>query len=113
MLLSHWRPVEILKVGLILIGAIAVMWLFMIRPHTFDWQPAGEVNGTVRTLMSNSKVIGRPVINAVIDLENGGQTILAVPIKSDVRAGDRLVLRVYADAENNKRKQYEYLSEVP
>jgi len=110
--ISNWRPIEIVKGGLILSGAFFAMWLFMIRPHMFEWQPAGEINGTVRTLMSNSKVIGKPIINAVIDLENGGQTLVAVPIKSDIRAGDTLILRVYVDAENENRRQYEYISET-
>ena len=113
MSLSIWRPVEIIKAGLILSSAVAVMWTFMIRPHTFNWQPAGETHGTVRTLMSNSKVIGKPVINAVVDLESGGQTIITVPIKSDIRSGDKLILRVYVDSGNDKRKQYEYIRELP
>jgi len=110
---SNWRISEIIKAGLILVGAFGVMWLFMIRPHTFNWKPAGETRGSVRTLMSNSKVLGKPVINAVIDLESGGLTIVAVPIKSDTRAGDKIILRVYIDTENEKRKQYEYVSETP
>ena len=70
---------DIVKGGVILSGAALVMWAVFIRPHSYSWQAAGQTQGTVKTLMSNSKVIGKPVINAVVTLENGRQTIVAVP----------------------------------
>ena len=67
----------------------------------------------LKLLMSNSKVIGKPVINAVVTLENGRQTVVAVPLKSDVRKGDNVVLLVQQDADNNARKRYEFFKEAP
>ncbi|MEP3891608.1 MAG: hypothetical protein ABJN69_14200 [Hellea sp.] len=104
---------DMIKGGLILSAAAAVMWVFMIKPHTYAWQPAGEVQGSVKTLMSNSKVIGQPVINAIVTLESGGQTIVAVPLKSDVRQGDTVILRVQEDADKPSRRRYEFLKEAP
>lgn len=104
---------DMIKGGLILSGAALVMWVFMIKPHTYDWQPAGQTQGTVKTLMSNSKVIGQPVINAVVTLENGHQTIVAVPIKSDVRQGDTVILLAQEDAKKPARKRYEFFKEAP
>lgn len=104
---------DMIKGGLILSGAAIVMWVFMIKPHTYDWRPAGETQGTVKTLLSNSKVIGKPVINAVVTLDNGGQTLVSVPIKSDVRQGDDVILLVQEDADKPSRKRYEFFKEVP
>lgn len=104
---------DIIKGGLILSGAALVMWTIFIKPHSYEWQAAGEVQGTVKTLMSNSKVIGQPVINAVVTLENGRQTIIAVPLKSDVRQGDDIILLVQEDAKKPNRKRYEFLKETP
>ena len=104
---------DIIKGGMILAGASFVMWLIFIKPNTYDWQAAGQTQGTVKTLMSNSKVIGKPVINAVVTLENGRQTVVAVPLKSDVRKGDKVVLLVQQDADNNARKRYEFFKEAP
>jgi len=103
---------DIIKGGVILAGASFAMWLIFIKPHSYDWQAAGQTQGTVKTLMSNSKVIGKPVINAVVTLENGRQTIIAVPLKSDVRKGDNVVLLVEQDAANSSRKRYNYFKEV-
>ncbi|WP_026942147.1 hypothetical protein [Hellea balneolensis] len=103
---------DIIKGAVILFGAALVIWMFFIRPHSYDWQAAGQVEGQVKTLMSNSKVIGRPVINAVVTLENGHQTIIAVPLKSDVRQGDMVLLRVQEDAESSARRRYKFYKEV-
>jgi len=51
------RVSGIIKGGVILAGASFVMWLIFIKPHSYDWQAAGQTQGTVETLMSNSKVI--------------------------------------------------------
>jgi len=104
---------DIIKGGLIMSGAALVMWVFFIRPHSYEWQSAGQAKGTVKTLMSNSKVIGRPVINAVITLENGRQTIVAVPLKSDVRKGDDIILLVQEDTKKPDRRRYKFLKEIP
>ncbi len=104
---------ELLKGGVILAGAALVMWAFFIRPHSYSWRAAGQANGTVKTLMSNSKVMGQPIINAVVTLENGRQTIVAVPLKSDIRKGDRIVLMVQEDADKPTRRRYAYLNEAP
>lgn len=104
---------ELLKGGVILAGAALVMWAFFIQPHSYSWRAAGQVNGTVKTLMSNSKVMGRPIINAVVTLENGRQTIVAVPLKSDIRKGDRIVLMVQEDADKPTRRRYAHLNEAP
>lgn len=104
---------DMIKGGLILSGTAIVMWVFMIRPHSYDWQSAGQTQGTIKTLMSNSKVIGKPVINAVVTLDNGRQTIVAVPLKSDVRQGDAIILLVQEDAEKPSRRRYEFFKEAP
>lgn len=104
---------DMIKGGLILSGAAIVMWVFMIRPHSYEWQSAGQTRATVKTLMSNSKIIGKPVINAVVTLESGRQTIVAVPLKSDVRQGDTVVLLVQEDADKPTRRRYEFYSEAP
>jgi len=61
--------------------------------------------------MSNSNVLS-PEINAVIELANGRQVLVSVPIKSDVRKGDVIILSVESDAQNNQRQRYRYYSEV-
>lgn len=103
---------DIVKGAVILFGAALVMWIFFIRPHSYDWQAAGQVEGQVKTLMSNSKVIGQPVINAVVILESGRQTIIAVPLESDVRQGDTVILRVQEDVKNSARRRYNFLKEA-
>ena len=107
------RISDMIKGALILTGAGLVMWTIFIRPHSYDWQSAGQTQGNVKTLMSNSKVIGHPVINAVVTLENGRQTIVAVPIKSDIRKGDDILLLVQEDADRPSRKRYEFYREMP
>ena len=99
---------EYYTAGIIILGGLLVVWLFMIRPHTHEWTPTGEASGQVKTLLSNSNVIGSPVIKAVVTLESGGQTIISVPIKSNVRAGDRVVLNEMTDQNNSNRKRYYY-----
>ena len=89
------------------------MWTVFIRPHSYSWQAAGQIRGTVKTLMSNSKVIGQPVINAVVTLENGRQTIVAVPLKSDIRKGDDVLLLVQEDENKPSRRRYEFFKEMP
>jgi len=103
---------ELIKGGIILSGAALVMWAIFIRPHSYSWQAAGQTQGTVKTLMSNSKVIGQPVINAVVTLDNGRQTIVAVPLKSDVRRGDEVILAVQQDADKPSRKRYQFIKEA-
>ena len=103
---------DIIKGSLILSGAVFVMWMIFVKPHSYDWQVAGQTEGTVKTLMSNSKVIGKPVINAVITLKNGRQIIVAVPLKSDVRQGDAVILSVQQDADKPSRKRYTFFKEV-
>lgn len=92
--------------GTILLGSMMVMWAVLIRPHSFDWQDAGEMSATVKTLMSNKTVIGSPVIKAVVVLPSGGQTIVDVPLDSNARAGSEIILSVQADADNANRKRY-------
>ena len=104
---------DIVKGGVILSGAALVMWAVFIRPHSYSWQAAGQTQGTVKTLMSNSKVIGKPVINAVVTLENGRQTIVAVPLKSDIRKGDDVLLLVQEDENKPSRRRYEFFKEAP
>jgi len=103
---------DIIKGVIILSGAAIVMWAIFIRPHSYSWQAAGQAQGTVKTLMSNSKVIGQPVINAVVTLENGRQTIVAVPLKSDIRKGDKITLLVQEDADKPSRRRYEFFKEA-
>jgi len=104
---------DMIKGGLILSAAALVMWNIYIKPHSYDWQSAGQTQATVKTLMSNSKVIGKPVINAVVTIENGRQTIVAVPLNSDVRQGDTIVLLVQEDADKPSRRRYEFFKEAP
>ena len=103
---------DIVKGGVILSGAVLVMWAVFIRPHSYSWQAAGQTQGSVKTLMSNSKVIGKPVINAVVTLENGRQTIVAVPLKSDIRKGDDVLLLVQEDENKPSRRRYEFFKEA-
>jgi len=103
---------DLIKGGVILSGAAFVMWMFFIKPYSYDWQAAGQIQGQVKTLMSNSKVIGQPVINDVVTLENGRQTVVAVPLKSDVRQGDTVILRVQEDANKTSRKRYQFFKEA-
>jgi len=103
---------EIMTVGVILTGAVAVIWAFMIRPYTYDWQPAGETTGTVKTLMSNSNVIGGAYINAAITLESGQQTIVRIPMEGNIRAGRDIVLSVQQDAGNPNRQRYDFKQAV-
>lgn len=98
---------DYVKVGAILSLAVGLMWAFLIRPYSYDWQPSGEINGQVKTLMSNSKVISAPTINAIVTLEGGGQVVVPVPLQSDIRAGSHVVLGIQTDADNPKRKRYE------
>ncbi len=104
---------DIIKGGAILLGAALIMWAIFIRPYSYSWQAAGQTQATVKTLMSNSKVIGKPVINAVVTLESGRQTIVAVPLKSDIRKGDQVILLVQEDADKPSRRRYAYLNEAP
>ena len=104
---------DMIKGGVILTIASLAMWAIFIKPHSYDWQAAGHIEGDVKTLLSNSKVIGQPVINAVVTFDAGGQTILAVPLKSDVRQGDRVVLAVQEDADKPQRRRYQFVKEVP
>lgn len=84
----------------------------MIRPYTFDWQPAGQTQATVKTLMSNSNVIGAAYINAVVVLEDERQVIVRVPLDADIRAGRTVSLSVEADAGNDARRRYAFRSVV-
>ena len=102
---------EKLKAMAIISGALAVSWMFFIRPHTFDWEFSKYDEGTVRTLMSNSNVLN-PEINAVVELSNGRQVLMSVPIKSDDRRGDVIILSVESDVDNSQRRRYRYYSEV-
>ena len=96
--------------GIIVVGgALAVMWLFMIRPYNGDWQPGGEVSGTIKTLMSNSNVIGGAYINAVITLDTGRQVIVQVPLESNIRAGSPVLLSVQHDMNEPERKRYAFI----
>ena len=104
---------DVFKGGLILAGASLVMWAIFIKPHSYAWEAAGQIEGDVKTLLSNSKVIGKPVINAVVTFDSGGQTVVAVPLKSDVRQGDRVVLAVQQDADKPERRRYQFIKEVP
>ena len=104
---------DMIKGGVILTIASLAMWAIFIKPHSYDWQAAGHIEGDVKTLLSNSKVIGQPVINAVITFDAGSQTIVAVPLKSDVRQGDRVVLAVQEDADKPQRRRYQFVKEVP
>ena len=104
---------DMIKGGVILTIASLAMWVIFIKPHSYDWQAAGHIEGDVKTLLSNSKVIGQPVINAVVTFDAGGQTIVAVPLKSDVRQGDRVVLAVQEDADKPQRRRYQFVKEVP
>lgn len=99
---------EIFKAGVILFGAALFMWVAMIRPHSFAWEAAGQTSGTVKSLMSNSTVIGSPQIRAVVTLEGGQQILLDVPTQSNVRAGDTISVFILADAEKPSRKRYRY-----
>lgn len=101
---------DYVKAGLIMLGAVGVIWFFMIRPYTYDWQPAGETTGTVKTLMSNSNVIGGAYINAVVTLEGGRETIIRIPMNDNIRAGREVTLRIDVDAKNTERKRYEFHS---
>lgn len=103
-----FSPIDAAKVAIILFGAVAVIWIFMIRPYTYDWQAARQTTGTVKTLMSNSNVIGGAYINALITLEGGASTIVRVPLDEDIRAGYNVVLNVLEDADNPARRSYEY-----
>lgn len=100
--------IDVAKGAIILMGAVAVIWVFMIRPYTYDWRAAGQTTGTVRTLMSNSNVIGGAYINAVITLEGGSSVIVRVPLDEDIRAGYNVVLNVLEEADNPARRSYEY-----
>lgn len=88
------------------------MWVLFIRPHSYEWQDAGQTRGQVKSLMSNSKVYGKPVINAVVTLETGRQTLVAIPLKSDILTGDDILLQVYEDAERPNRKRYAFYKEL-
>jgi len=104
---------DLFKGSVILAGASLVMWAIFVKPHSYDWQAAGQIEGDVKTLLSNSKVIGKPIINAVVTFDTGGQTVVAVPIKSDVRRGDRVILAVQQDANKPERRRYQFVQEVP
>lgn len=104
---------DIIKGGVILTIASLAMWAIFIKPHSYDWQSAGQIEGDVKTLLSNSKVIGQPVINAVVTFDTGGQTVVAVPLKSDVRQGDRVILAVQEDADKPARRRYQFVKETP
>jgi len=104
---------DLFKGGVILAGASLLMWASFVKPHNYDWQAAGQIEGDVKTLLSNSKVIGKPVINAVVTFDTGGQTVVAVPLKSDVRQGDRIILAVQQDADKPARRRYQFVKEVP
>jgi hypothetical protein len=110
---AMWQKKDILKAGTILIGAALVMWGIFIRPHSYDWQAAGQTQAMVKTLMSNSKVIGQPVINAVVILEGGQEAIVSVPLNSDIRKGDDIILSVQKDADRPSRRRYQLLREIP
>ena len=102
---------EKLKAAMIISGALAVSWGVFIRPHTFDWEFSNYDEGRVRTLMSNSNVLS-PEINAIVETSNGQQVLVSVPIQSDVRKGDVIILSVESDAQNNQRRRYRYHSEI-
>ncbi len=103
---------EWFKAGLILTASVAVMWALMVQPHSYTWQAQGETTGEVRTLLSNSNVLGSPQIKAVIDLSDGRNTIITVPMRSDVRAGDRIELTTFTATENPKKTRYQYKAKV-
>jgi len=101
---------DMITAGIILTVSVGLIWLLMIRPHTFDWQDNGHASGTIKTLMSNSKIMGAAEIKAVVVLESGKQRIIAVPLESNVRAGTAIIMSVQADSANAKRKRYTFKS---
>ncbi len=103
---------EIFKAGIILCGAMIFMWAVMIRPHSFNWEAAGQTTASVKSLMSNSTVIGQPQIKAVVILDSGQQILVTVPTQSNVRAGDEINLDVQADTEKLSRKRYVFAGKL-
>ena len=103
-----WKVRDILTTAVILAGSVFVIWALMIRPYQGDWGDGGEVTARVKTLMSNSNVIGGAYINAVVILETGAQTIVQVPLKSNIRADSVVVLSVHVDTEKPHRKRYSF-----
>lgn len=99
---------EIIAALAILTVSTLVIWVLMIRPYSGDWVKGAEVGATVKTLMSNSNIIGGAYINAVVVMENGQQTIVEVPLKSNIRAVDDLILSVFYDQQNEKRRRYQF-----
>lgn len=108
----HLTKGEWVKVAGFLAAIALFFWVTTIRPASVEWETVGETRGEVKSLMSNSNIAGPAFINAVVKLEDGSQTILRVPLRSDVRAGDIVRLETRAAKENPSRKQYKFLAEV-
>ena len=103
---------EWVKVGGMLAATAMFFWVVSIRPHSVQWVSSGEVQGEVRSLMSNSNVFGAAYVSAVVTLDDGAQTIVRVPIRSDVRAGDRVKLELQTAEQNAKKRQYKFISQL-
>ena len=101
---------EHLVAGVILSASFAFMWMVMIYPNTLDWQPAPDQTGTIESLMSNSNIMGPAQINAVVKLQDGRQTIVQVPVQSDVRAGMEIKLDVLENADKPTQKRFRFKS---
>lgn len=95
-----------------LLGAIAVIWVLMIKPNNYNWVDGGQTTATVETILANKKVVGPTYIKALVKLESGQQTVVNLPANPNIKTGSELRLSVKQDAEQSQVKSYSFVGVV-
>lgn len=99
---------ELILAGAFLTGAIAVIWALMISPHDYQWTEAGETSAVIETILPSRTLIGQSSLKAVVELKNGGKTIVSMPMNPNLKKGHDITLIVLTDDAGSGRLKYIY-----
>lgn len=99
-----------LSLIVLIVFSLWVLWFLHVRPHTYDWRPAGEAIGEVTIVKLNSSKARRSEVTTYVKLESGETIHVKVPVVQNIRAGRKIRVLVNEDADNPKRKRYIYIS---
>ncbi len=101
---------EKLAVAGILLAAFAVIWVWMIQPHDYDWVDAGETTAVIHTILPNKKVIGPTYIKALVTLESGQKILVSLPPNPNIKQGSEIRLAVKTDSVKTDKRAYSFIS---
>jgi len=100
---------EKLAIFSVLLGAFAVIWVWMIQPNNYDWVKAGETTATIETILANKKVIGPTYIRALVTLESGQKILVSLPANPNISQGTEVRLAVKQDRVKTDKKAYSFI----